>query len=78
MSKLKVTTVSPGDQPGGFLTRPEAATFARVCLSTLDREIKAGKFPHKRIRGRVLIPRGPFEDWCKSTDERLDSMGEAA
>jgi excisionase family DNA binding protein len=56
-----VSVISPS-----CFTRQEAAKVAGVSLSTLDRETKAGRIPFKRIRGRVLYPKGPFLAWCES------------
>jgi excisionase family DNA binding protein len=66
-----------GEQPA-FFTRAEAAEVAGISLSTLDRCIKDGQIPHKRLRGRVLIPRGPFIAWCDSCTASNTPMGVAA
>ncbi len=63
-----------------FLNRREAAVLARVGISTIDRGIRDGEIPHKRIRRRVLIPKRQFIDWCNRTDggNSSDAFGNAA
>ncbi len=61
-----------------FFTRREAAKIAGVSVSTLDRMVKAGEVPFRRIRGRVLFPKGKFIAWCSSDQMWIDSMGMAA
>ena len=69
---------SDSDLPRLFFTRLEAAKVAGISLSTLDRETKANRIPHKRIRGRVLYPKPVFIKWCSCGDGWLDGMGVAA
>lgn len=61
-----------------FFTRSEAAKVAGVSISTLDRMVKAGQVPFKRIRGRVLFPKRKFIAWCSTDQMWIDSMGVAA
>ena len=61
-----------------FFTRPEAAKIAGVSISTLDRMVKAGEVPFRRIRGRVLFPKGKFIAWCSTDQMWIESMGVAA
>ena len=76
---MKVSTSdSSPDLPRLFFTRLEAAKVAGVSLSTLDRETKANRVPHKRVRGRVLYPKSEFIKWCSGGDGWLDGMGVAA
>jgi excisionase family DNA binding protein len=63
---------------GLFLTRQEAAEVAGTALSTVDRCIRDGELPHKRIRGRVLIPKAAFLRWCGETNLDSGLMGVAA
>lgn len=61
-----------------LFTRPEAAKIAGISISTLDRLVKAGQVPYKRIRGRVLFPKGRFIAWCSTDQMWIGSMGVAA
>jgi excisionase family DNA binding protein len=60
-----------------FFTRREAAGVAGVSVSTLDRLVKAGQVPYKRVRRRVLFPKSDFIAWCVSDQGWSDSMGVA-
>ncbi len=59
-------------------TRKEAAKVAGISLSTLDRETKANRIPHKRVRGCVRYPKTEFIKWCSAGDNWADGMGVAA
>jgi excisionase family DNA binding protein len=61
-----------------FFTRQEAAKVAGLSVSTLDRLVKAGEVPFKRVRRRVLFPKAEFIAWCASDQRWLGSMGVAA
>ena len=61
-----------------FFTRKQAAQVAGLGLSTLDRETKAGRIPHKRIRGRVLYPKAEFIKWCSAGGAWMAGIGIAA
>ena len=43
------------------MTRKEAATYLKVCLSTLDNYIKQGKIKTSRIGSRVLIKKSDLD-----------------
>jgi excisionase family DNA binding protein len=51
-------TPAIGDQPRPkrFYTVTEAAQLLTVSTPTLDREIRVGRFPAIRVRGRYVIP----------------------
>lgn len=59
-------------------TRREAAEVAGFSLSTLDRETKANRVPHKRVRDRVLYPKAAFIKWCSEGDSGTAGMEVAA
>ena len=59
-------------------TRREAAKVAGISLSTLDRETKANRIPHKRVRDRVLYPKAAFIKWCSLGDSGTAGMEVAA
>jgi excisionase family DNA binding protein len=78
MSQFSLCGADHACDKTAFFTRAEAAEVAGIGLSTLDRCIKDGHVPHKRIRGRVLIPRGPFIAWCDLCTSSNTSTGVAA
>lgn len=45
------------NHPDDWLSRREAATYARVSVATIDRAIRAGKLRAKKQGGRVVIRR---------------------
>lgn len=59
-------------------TRKEAAKVAGFSVSTLDRETKANRIPHKRVRGCVRYPKAEFIKWCSSGDSGTAGMEVAA
>jgi excisionase family DNA binding protein len=62
-------TPAVGEQPRPkrFYTVPEAAQLLTVSAPTLYREIRAGRFPAIRVRGRYVVPA-----------KALDAMEQAA
>lgn len=61
-----------------FFTRLEAAKVAGFSVSTLYRETKANRIPHKRVRGRVLYPKLEFIKWCSEGLNGMEALGVAA
>ncbi len=61
-----------------FFTRHEAAMVAGVSVSTLDRLVKDGQVPVKRVRGRVLLLKTKFIAWCATDRAAKGSIGVAA
>lgn len=80
MFSLQVPVIDAVDSSSvrAFFTRHEAARIAGVSVSTLDRLVRDGHVPFKRIRGRVLFPKRKFIVWCASDQLWIDSMGVAA
>jgi len=58
-----IVTLSNGkiEMPSRHMTRTEAATYLKVCLSTLDNYIKQGKIKTSRIGSRVLIKKSDLD-----------------
>jgi excisionase family DNA binding protein len=50
------------DPLAAFVRRHEAAAILGVHVATLDRQIKRGAIPVRRIGTLVLIPRAFFDD----------------
>jgi excisionase family DNA binding protein len=78
---LKISDLNNQQQPELprlSYTRREAAKVAGISLSTLDRETKANRIPHKRVRDRVLYPKAAFIKWCSSGDSGTAGMEVAA
>jgi excisionase family DNA binding protein len=80
MFSLQIPVSESGGSLGvrAFFTRHEAARIAGVSVSTLDRLVRDGHVPFKRIRGRVLFPKRRFIVWCTSDQLWIDSMVVAA
>lgn len=49
-----------------WLTRDEAAVWARVSVSTLDRERRAGRLQSVKPDGKRLFRRGWIDDWLET------------
>jgi excisionase family DNA binding protein len=62
-----------------WLTKQEAATYARVSVSTIERAIRAGELRAGGTPGRVLIRREWIDEWLehrvRRADERSDGLG---
>ena len=52
----------------------QAAHHLGICVSTLSKELKAGKIRHRRIERRVLIPKDALIDYANGKNaEQLET-----
>lgn len=58
---LGIGTYASAPELGPWLTRAEAARYAQVTTSTIDRWRRAGTIDTRRIGGRVLIHRASLD-----------------
>jgi excisionase family DNA binding protein len=55
-AKIKNLCVIPDDKDERLLTRKEAAFALHISSATLDRMLRDGELPRRKIRGAVRIP----------------------
>jgi excisionase family DNA binding protein len=55
-----------------YLTRQEAADYARLSLSTIKRALRAGELHAVGSRGRVRIRPEWVEAWLERRNDRLE------
>ena len=61
--KLEAAILTPKEQVEDRLrTRQEAKEILHVSMPTIDRMIKDGSLPKRKVRGRVLIPQSALEE----------------
>lgn len=53
-----------------FLTVPEVALVLGRTPSRCYQLVRAGVLPVVRVGGRIVIPRGAFEEWLRQSNER--------
>ena len=57
-----------------FVSVPEAARTLGVGKTLLYEQIKAGKFPHRRIGGRIVVSVKVLEKLAEPEDNALSSI----
>ena len=57
--------VLAGQMRSPYLTRPEAASYLRIPVNTLDRWLAMGRLPRHRAFGRVFLRRDQVEGIVK-------------
>lgn len=57
-------------QSNPFLTVPEVALVLGRTPSRCYQLVRAGALPVVRMGGRIVIPRGAFEEWLRQSNER--------
>ena len=55
------------------LSVPEVARILRVSRGTAYDYCQRGLIPHKRLAGRIIIPRARFEAWLAGADDETVS-----
>lgn len=53
------------DKPVKLLTRKETAELLNVSIPTIDRMLRDGNLPRRKIRGAVRIPQSATESFIK-------------
>ena len=52
----------------------EAAAYVGICIDTLYEECRKKRFPHTRLRGRLVFRLTAIDEWL-SEQERINSSG---
>ena len=56
--------IKKADEAEAYFNITQAARHLGICVSTLSKELKAGKIRHRRIERRVLIPKDALIDYA--------------